>query len=159
MGQPLGNVEKIATGLYNWYLDIANGEFMYNNSGSKNKESKEVSKFRRKYESGDTYKASLIVDELTQKEYNKFYNKGYTEEEAEKKANSEVRAKFTRAYKDVYLQEFFEGDSSKAADIRRMMYSTGLYGSLSDFDKTIAGWKKDYTEDLELQKRAKERTK
>ena len=159
LGQPLGNVEKIAIGLYNWYLYIANGEFLYNNSVSNNKESKDVSKFRRKYESGDTDKASLIVNELIQKEYDKFYSKGHTEEDAKKKANSEVRAKFTRAYKDVYLHQFFEGDSSKAADIRRMMYSTGLYGSLSEFDKIIAGWKKDYTEDLELQKRAKERTK
>ncbi len=157
-GIPLTNVEKIATGLYYWYVDIANGDFLKFEAGTNRSISQNINRYNTAYEKGNTTETQLIVDEIVQEKYDEYYIQGYTKEEAKKKAISSVKSSFGNYYKDVYLNYLFvEKNANKANQIKRVLYSTGLWSKLADIDKLCQGWREGYLEKQDREKQAESR--
>lgn len=62
--------------------------------------------------------------------------------DAERAANAAVRKTVTEYWKPLYLEAFKNRDVSEMNRIRRLLYGIGIYGNLSELDKTLAAWKK-----------------
>lgn len=155
VGVPLKNIIKdIRTG-------INLTESVFNVDIDKNKKSSAamVRDTYNLYLSGKSSEVKENVDTMVQEKYNKYYSEGDTKADAKKNAVSSVRTSFTREYKEKYLDAFYSGDKTTYTEIRKMLYATGLYGSLTELDKTIAKWKKDYQEEQKKKKRAEKRAK
>ena len=60
----------------------------------------------------------------------------------EKEAKSSVRASFTSTYKAEYMAAVKAKDYDEMNRIRKFLYATGLYGTLSELDKTLESWRK-----------------
>ena len=86
-------------------------------------------------ESGDTSLAKTIINDLVK---TKVAN-GMTEKEAK----SSLRSSMTSYWKPLYKQAYSSGNSSEMARIRKILYSSGLYGSADDVVKSTQGWLKD----------------
>jgi hypothetical protein len=87
------------------------------------------------FESGDNSLALKIIDELVS---TKVAN-GKTEKEAK----SSVRSSMTSYWKPLYKNAYQSGNSSEMERIRRILYSSDLYGSVDDVVKTCQNWLKD----------------
>jgi hypothetical protein len=48
----------------------------------------------------------------------------------------------TEYWKPLYLEAFKNRDVSEMNRIRKLLYGIGIYGNLSELDKTLAAWKK-----------------
>ena len=59
----------------------------------------------------------------------------------EKEAKSAVRSSFTSSYKSEYIAAVKSRDYDEMNRIRKFLYSTGLYGSLSELDETLKKWR------------------
>lgn len=59
----------------------------------------------------------------------------------EKEARSAVRTSFTSAYKSEYISAAKTGNYTEMNRIRKLLYSTGLYGTLSELDATLKEWR------------------
>ena len=87
------------------------------------------------FNNGDTATALEIINDLIK---TKVAN-GKTETEAK----SSLRSSMTSYWKPLYKQAYQSGDSTEMARIRRILYSSGLYGSANDVVKTASNWLKD----------------
>jgi hypothetical protein len=61
----------------------------------------------------------------------------------EKNAKSSVRSSMTSYWKPLYKEAYQRGDTEEMARIRRILYSSGLYGTVNDVVKTAQNWLKD----------------
>ena len=60
----------------------------------------------------------------------------------EKEAKSSLRSSMTSYWKPLYMQAYKSGNNSELARIRRILYSSGLYGTTNDVVKTTQNWLK-----------------
>ena len=60
----------------------------------------------------------------------------------DKEAKSAVRSSFTSTYKKQYLEAYKKGNQNEMNRIRKFLYATGLYGTLTELDKTLEQWRK-----------------
>lgn len=59
----------------------------------------------------------------------------------EKEAKSAVRSSFTSTYKAEYMAAVKNRDYDEMNRIRKFLYATGLYGTLSELDETLKKWR------------------
>ena len=130
LGIPLRNAEKIGKAIYYWISDISSGEFM--ESGIERNTKQNIHRYETKLLSGDNDGAKKIVDEMLEKKKAKGKN--------DKDAKSDVRSNFTTEYKKRYLEALKSNNAEEIKNIRKTLYSSGLYGTLSDLDKVMQKW-------------------
>ena len=82
---------------------------------------------------GDNATVKKVVSDLV----NSKVKSGKTEKEAK----SAVRSSFTSRYKKLYVEAFNKKDYNEMNRIRKLLYATGLYGTLNELDKTLLGWR------------------
>ena len=85
------------------------------------------------YKKGDTSKVKETVNDMVDSKV----KSGKTEKEAK----SSVRLSFTNTYKKKYEEAVANKDFNQMNEIRKFLYATGLYGSLSELDKTLKNWR------------------
>ena len=85
------------------------------------------------YKKGDTSTVKQTVNGLVEDKV----KSGKTEKEAK----SAVRSSFTNTYKEKYLEAVADKDYALMNEIRKFLNATGLYGSLSELDKTLTNWR------------------
>jgi hypothetical protein len=59
-----------------------------------------------------------------------------------KEAESSVRSSFTSSYRDAYKKAYKNKDAEEMNRIRKFLYATGLWNSLSELDSLLAKWRK-----------------
>lgn len=59
----------------------------------------------------------------------------------EKEAKSAVRSSFTSRYKEQYVEAYKKRDNAEMNRIRKLLYATGVYGTLTELDKTLKNWR------------------
>lgn len=59
----------------------------------------------------------------------------------EKEAKSAVRSSFTSRYKQQYVDAYKRKDINAMNRIRKLLYATGVYGTLTELDKTLQSWR------------------
>ena len=91
---------------------------------------------------GNTAKAKEMITEILNDKINEKVSEGLSREEAIKKSKSSIRSSLTREWKPLYLEAYANRDMAKMNDIRKILNSTGIYGSLSELDEALADWKK-----------------
>lgn len=131
LGIPLRNAEKIGKGIYYWFSDNENG-FMESGVTRTNKQN--LHRIEMRFMSGDTESAQKILDSMIQEKL----DKGKTETEA----RSALRSSFTSAFKPRYIEAVKSNNTDEVKNIRKLLYFTGLYGSLSEQDKALENWLK-----------------
>ena len=87
-----------------------------------------------KFDKGDTASVKTTVKKMTDEKV----KSGKTEKEAK----SAVRSSFTSSYKPEYMEAFKNKDYEEMNRIRKFLHATGLYGTLSELDETLAKWRK-----------------
>ena len=60
----------------------------------------------------------------------------------EKEAKTYVRSSFTGSYRDAYKKAFKNKDAKEMNRIRKFLYATGLWNSLSELDSLLEKWRK-----------------
>lgn len=96
------------------------------------------------YKDGDTTRLKETVDGLVDGKYKDLDKADYkTEADMKKAAKSRVRSSFTDTYKKEYLKAYRKKDTTAMNDIRRFLYHTGLYGTLTELDKSLKEWRED----------------
>ena len=85
----------------------------------------------RSLDKGDYTEASAIIKELVKVKVENG--------QSESQARSSVRASVTAYWKPLYK----EARGSERTRIRKLLYRSGLYGTLSELDDTLATWRKD----------------
>jgi hypothetical protein len=61
----------------------------------------------------------------------------------EKEAKASVRSSMTSYWKPLYKEAYQSGNTEEMARIRKILYSSGLFGKANDVVKTTQGWLKD----------------
>ena len=61
----------------------------------------------------------------------------------EKNAKTSLRSSMTSYWKPLYKEAYQSGDTNEMARIRRILYSSGLYGTANEVVKTTQNWLKD----------------
>lgn len=87
------------------------------------------------FDNGDTATALQIIDDLI--------NTKVANGKTEKEAKSSVRSSMTSYWKPLYKAAYQSGDATEMARIRKILYSSGLYGSSNDVIETVKGWLKN----------------
>lgn len=95
----------------------------------------EASDINIAFDNGDTAKANEIIQSLIK---TKVAN-GKTEKEAK----ASLRSSMTSYWKPLYLEAYKSGNSSEMARIRKILYSSKLYGSTNDVVEACKNWLKD----------------
>ena len=83
--------------------------------------------------SGDTATVKKTVSDMVKEKV----DSGKTEKEAK----SAVRSSFTSTFKSQYVAAAKAGDYNEMNRIRKLLYATGLYGTLSELDATLKKWR------------------
>ena len=131
-GIPLNNAEKIGKAIYYWVSDISGGEAFESGVNRTNKQN--IHRYETRLNSGEVSKAKeLLIAMLDDK-----MSQGKTEKEAK----SWLRGRFTETYKQRYIDAVNQKNAEEVKNIREILLSTGLYGSLSDLDKSLKKWLK-----------------
>ena len=86
-----------------------------------------------KFDKGDTASVKNTVSKMIEDKV----KSGKTEKEAK----SAVRASFTSSYKAEYVAAVKSKDYDEMNRIRKFLYETGLYGTLSELDDTLKKWR------------------
>ena len=86
-----------------------------------------------KFDKGDTASVKTTIKKMVEDKV----KSGKTEKEAK----SAVRASFTSSYKAEYLAAVKSKDYDEMNRIRKFLYATGLYGTLSELDETLKNWR------------------
>ena len=86
-----------------------------------------------KFDKGDAASVKTTVSKMVEDKI----KSGKTEKEAK----SAVRSSFTSSYKSEYIAAVKSRDYDEMNRIRKFLYSTGLYGSLSELDETLKKWR------------------
>ena len=87
------------------------------------------------FNSGDNSTALAIIDDLI--------NTKMANGKTKKEAQSSIRSSMTSYWKPLYKQAYQSGNYSEMERIRRILYSSGLYGTANDVVKTAKEWLKD----------------
>lgn len=95
----------------------------------------EASDINIAFDNGDTAKANEIIQSLIK---TKVAN-GKTEKEAK----TSLRSSMTSYWKPLYLEAYKSGNSFEMARIRKILYSSKLYGSTNDVIEACKNWLKD----------------
>lgn len=82
---------------------------------------------------GDSKTFSKTVSEMIQAKV----DAGKTEKEAK----SAVRSSFTSRYKKLYVEAAKKHNSAEMTRIRKLLYQTGVYGTLTELDETLKKWR------------------
>jgi geranylgeranyl pyrophosphate synthase len=61
----------------------------------------------------------------------------------EKEAKSSLRSSMTSYWKPIYKEAYKSGKTSEMARIRKILYSSGLYGNADEVVKSVSAWLKD----------------
>lgn len=131
-GIPLNNAEKIGKAIYYWSSDISGGEAF--ESGVNRTIKQNLHRYETRLNSGEADKAKELLTAMLDDKM----SQGKTEKEAK----SWLRGRFTATYKQRYIDAMNSKDTEEVKNIREILLSTGLYGSLSDLDKTLKNWLK-----------------
>ena len=86
-----------------------------------------------KFDKGDTTSVKTTVSKMVADKV----KSGKTEKEAK----SAVRASFTSTYKPEYIAAVKAKDYDEMNHIRKFLYATGLYGTLSELDEDLKKWR------------------
>ena len=86
-----------------------------------------------KFDKGDTASVKTTVSKMIEDKV----KSGKTEKEAK----SAVRSSFTSTYKAEYMAAVEAKDYDEMNRIRKFLYATGLYGTLSELDETLKKWR------------------
>ena len=86
-----------------------------------------------KFDKGDTSSVKTTVSKMIEDKV----KSGKTEKESK----SAVRASFTSTYKTEYIDAVKAMDYEEMNRIRKFLYATGLYGTLSELDETLKKWR------------------
>ena len=86
-----------------------------------------------KFDKGDTTSVKTTVSKMIEEKV----KSGKTEKEAK----SAVRSSFTSTYKSEYMEAAKNKDFEEMNRIRKFLYATGLYGTLSELDETLKKWR------------------
>lgn len=141
-GVPLGNLERdLRAVFYNvpkMLFDDATPTFENSleafGDGLADKDTSMKERAWNAHQKGNTSKVKRTVAEMVEAKV----KSGKTEKEAK----SGVRSSFTLTYKKAYLEALDDKDYKTMNDIRKFLFSTGLYGSLSELDKSLENWRK-----------------
>lgn len=129
-GIPLNNAEKIGKAIYYWASDISGGEAF--ESGVNRTIKQNLHRYETRLNSGEADKANELLTAMLDDKM----SQGKTEKEAK----SWLRGRFTATYKQRYIDAMNSKNTEEVKNIREILLSTGLYGSLSDLDKTLKKW-------------------
>ena len=129
-GIPLNNAEKIGKAIYYWSSDISGGEAF--ESGVNRTIKQNIHRYETRLNSGEADKANELLTAMLDDKM----SQGKTEKEAK----SWLRGRFTSTYKQRYIDAMNSKDTEEVKNIREILLSTGLYGSLSEQDKTLKKW-------------------
>ena len=137
-GIPAQNVAKDAVGIFRlFFIDPfddkeADDILMYFGEGfSGDRTPKE--RAEAAYERGDMDSFKKTVSKIIEDKV----KAGKTEKEAK----SAVRSSFTSSYKPEYMAAVKAKDYDEMNRIRKFLYATGLYGTLSELDETLKKWR------------------
>ena len=138
-GIPFENIRRDFMGVLNVFSDITDdreavdvaGAFITGWNGKDDFTMKDRAK--RAAARGDNAEVKRIADEMIESKI--------TPEITEKEARGSVRSSFTSTYKKKYIQAAQNRDYNEMNRIRKLLYATGLYGTLSDLDETLEGWR------------------
>ena len=92
---------------------------------------------------GDTAYVKNEVTEMVAEKFDSYKDEEETTEKAEKKAKQSVKSSFTGVYRDEYKKAFKNKDSKEMNEIRKFLYSTGLWDSLRELDSLLEKWRED----------------
>jgi hypothetical protein len=129
-GIPLNNAEKIGKAVYYWASDISGGEAF--ESGVNRTIKQNLHRYETRLNSGEADKANELLTAMLEDKM----SQGKTEKEAK----SWLRGRFTATYKQRYIDAMNSNDTEEVKNIREILLSTGLYGSLPEQDKTLKKW-------------------
>ena len=141
-GVPLGNLERDLRAIFynvpKMLFDDATPTFENSleafGDGLADKDTSMKERAWNAHQKGNTSKVKRTVAEMVEAKV----KSGKTEKEAK----SGVRSSFTLTYKKAYLEALDDKDYKTMNDIRKFLFSTGLYGSLSELDKSLENWRK-----------------
>ena len=105
--------------------------------GAWKRSTKKVDRAKNAYDNGDMEVFHETISDMIQDKVD--------DGKTEKEAKSSVRSKFTSQCKSTYVRLYVDKRNiSEANEIRKYLLATGLYGSLSELDKDLLSWRKDY---------------
>ena len=87
------------------------------------------------FDNGDTNLALTIIDDLIETKVANGMERD--------KAKSSVRSSMTSYWKPLYKAAYQSGNTTEMERIRRILYSSGLYGKANEVVKTVNNWLKD----------------
>ena len=137
-GVPAKNLIRDGNGIVNFFNDIFDdvvptdigGAFVAGLSGA---EYTKKTRAENASNRGDTAEVKRVVNEMIEEKQ----DAGKTEKEAK----SAVRSSFTSMFKADYVSAMKRGDVGEGNRIRKLLYATGLYGTLSELDATLKKWR------------------
>ena len=146
---PVGNIVRDIEGVVNTFVnsdDSTNSyalwEAFVESVPIVGKETKPHERAYNAFKNEDYDIVKLTVNEMIEN----YIDKGYETDEAEKS----VRSNFSNNYRNKYLIAYRSGDKDSMDEIQEFLYSTGLYGSLSDLNKKLKKWIDDYEKKVDL---------
>jgi hypothetical protein len=90
---------------------------------------------------GDTAYVKTEVNEMVAEKFDSYKEEEDNSFKAEKKAKQSVRSSFTGVYRDEYKKAYKNKDAEEMNRIRKFLYATGLWNSLSELDSLLAKWR------------------
>lgn len=146
-GIPAKNLVRDGKGIVNLFGDIFDDVTPQNMGGAfasgwRDEKYTEKTRAENAFEKGDTREVKRIVDKMVEEKYNKYLEDGEKKDKAKSQATSAVRSSFTSTYKKQYLEAYEKRDRDEMNRIRKLLYATGLYGTLSELDEDLEKWRK-----------------
>ena len=92
---------------------------------------------------GDTAYVKNEVAEMVAEKFDSYKDEEETTKKAEQKAKQSVKSSFTGVYRDEYKKAFKNKDSKEMNEIRKFLYATSLWDSLTELDKLLKKWRED----------------
>ena len=152
LGIPVKNIVREFKSIGNFYDDVFVDDIKPTNlkgaiaEGFSGDDYSKVEKVFSFYESGDTKRVKDTVDTWVQEKFDSYKEEEDDSKKAKKKAIQSVRASVTSKYRDEYKNAFKNKDSKEMNEIRKFLYATGLWDSLSELDKLLKKWREDASE-------------
>ena len=138
-GVPLKNIYRDSAAIVNFFGDIFDGRettdmgAAFEAGFSGDTEFTLKTRAEEAFKKGDTDGTESAVNDMVESKV----RSGKTKKEAK----SAVKQSFTSTYKSKYIKAYKNGDKEEVNDIRRFLYATGLWDTLSDLDKLLEKWK------------------
>lgn len=139
-GLPAKNIMRDARSIYNVFDTAINGGkttwYGIEDAIIEGVTGKDVSlmeRAERAMSRGDSKTFSKTVSEMIQSKVD--------DGKTEKEAKSSVRSSFTSRYKKLYVEAAKKHNSAEMTRIRKLLYQTGVYGTLTELDETLKKWR------------------